>query len=144
VDVLVVNGPNLNLLGTREPEVYGSQTLADVEVHLKEVAAELGVAVRFVQSNSEGAIVDALHGARASAGAVVINPGAFAHYSYAIRDAVVAVGLPTIEIHISNVHAREPFRHTSVIAPVAAGFVCGLGTYGYEVALRAAVRAAGG
>jgi 3-dehydroquinate dehydratase-2 len=138
--VLVVNGPNLNLLGTREPGIYGSETLADVERRVRRRAAELGCAVDFRQSNLEGEIVGWLQEAPARYGAVVLNPGAFAHYSYAIRDAVVGAGVRLVEVHITNIHAREEFRHRSVIAPVAAGMISGLGTFGYELALEAAVR----
>jgi 3-dehydroquinate dehydratase-2 len=138
--VLVINGPNLNLLGTREPGIYGSETLADVERRVRRRAAELGCTVEFRQSNVEGEIVGWLQEAPARHGAVVLNPGAFAHYSYAIRDAVAGAGVRLIEVHISNIHAREEFRHRSVIAPVAAGMISGLGTFGYELALEAAAR----
>jgi 3-dehydroquinate dehydratase-2 len=136
--VLLLNGPNLNLLGRRDPAQYGSATLADVEAELKGLADHLGVQLECRQSNHEGVLVDAVQQAPEQGfDGIVINPGALAHYSYALRDAVDAVALPCVEIHISNVHAREPFRHTSVTAPVMAGFICGCGTAGYGLALRA-------
>lgn len=136
--VLLLNGPNLNLLGLRNPDVYGTTTLADLERMVIELGASLGVEVRTAQSNSEGGMVDHVHEARHIDG-LVINPGAYAHTSYAIRDAIEAVPVPCIEVHISNIHARETFRHTSVLSPVVDGFVCGCGVFGYELALRALV-----
>ncbi|GEC88797.1 MULTISPECIES: type II 3-dehydroquinate dehydratase [Brevibacillus] len=141
--VLVLNGPNLNLLGTREPDVYGRETLEDVVTILKGVMDELGGKLEHLQSNHEGVLIDAIHQARGVHDGILINPGAFTHYSYAIRDALASVALPTIEVHISNIHAREPFRHHSVIAPIAIGQVVGLGIDGYEWALRALVRKIG-
>lgn len=141
--VLVINGPNLNLLGTREPAIYGSETLADLERRLGRRAAELGCAIELRQSNVEGEIVGWLQGAPSRFAAVILNPGAFAHYSYAIRDAITAAGVRVVEVHISNIYAREEFRRRSVIAPVAAGMISGLGTLGYELALEAAVRLPG-
>jgi len=138
--ILVLNGPNLNLLGKREPGVYGSETLDDVLGKLAPVAGELGVELAHIQSNHEGVLIDAIHNAMGVHHGIVINPGAFTHYSYAIRDAFAAVKIPVVEVHISNVHAREEFRHHSVIAPIALGQVVGLGTDGYEWALRAIVR----
>lgn len=142
VKVLVIHGPNLNLLGTREPAVYGSATLADINGQLEALGRELGVAVECMQSNHEGAIIDAIHGARGRCGAILINPGAYTHYSIAIRDAIAAVDLPVVEVHLSNVHKREEFRHRSVIAPVAAGTIAGFGAQSYHLGLQAAARLA--
>ena len=136
--VLLLNRPNLNLLGEREPGVYGSQTLMSIEERVIQLGVELGVSVRCAQSNSEGELVGLVHGARYGQG-LIINPGAYAHYSYAIRDAVAAISIPCIEVHMSNVHAREEFRHTSVFAPVVDGFICGCASFGYELALRALI-----
>ncbi|MFD2371913.1 type II 3-dehydroquinate dehydratase [Brevibacillus sp. GCM10020057] len=138
--VLLLNGPNLNLLGTREPEVYGSETLEDLVTNLGKVMEELGGKLEHLQSNHEGVLIDAIHRAKGVHDGILINPGAFTHYSYALRDAFASVALPVIEIHISNIHAREEFRHHSVIAPVVIGQVVGLGLDGYEWALRALVR----
>jgi 3-dehydroquinate dehydratase II len=135
--VLVLHGPNLNLLGEREPEIYGTQRLAEINDTIAAGAKDLGLEVRCEQHNSEGAIIDALHAARKSYAAVVINPGAYAHYSYAIRDAVAAIGIPVIEVHLSNIAARDAFRHTSVTAAACRGVVSGLGASGYVLALRA-------
>jgi 3-dehydroquinate dehydratase II len=134
--VLLLNGPNLNLLGERDPARYGSTSLADVEARFRELAAELGAEVVCAQSNHEGVLVDRVHEARAMDG-IVCNPGAYAHYGYALRDAVAAVDVPYVEVHISNIYAREAFRHTSVTAPLADGYIAGCGVLGYELALRA-------
>lgn len=134
---LILHGPNLNLLGTREPEVYGKTTFDDLNRRLKEFARDLGVEIRIIQSNSEGQLIDAIHDAMTWADGIVINPGAYTHYSYAIRDALAAVRLPAIEVHVSNVHAREEWRRHSVVAPVCVGQIIGLGPRGYQIALEA-------
>lgn len=131
--ILILNGPNLNLLGEREPEVYGTTTLADIEFALGRRAAELGVEVEFFQSNSEGALIDRLHGCRTVVDGVVFNPGAYTHYSYALRDAVAAIAPPVVEVHLSDISAREEFRRTSVIEPVCLDQVSGLGIGSYLV-----------
>lgn len=138
--IVVINGPNLNLLGVREPAVYGRDTLADVERSLGAVARELSVEVEFIQHNGEGQLIDAIHGLRGKANGAIVNAGAYAHSSLAIRDALVGVTLPFVELHITNVYAREPERRHSMLAPAAIGVICGLGTYGYELALRGLVR----
>jgi 3-dehydroquinate dehydratase-2 len=135
--LLVVHGPNLNLLGEREPDVYGAQTLAQLNENIAAEARGLGLDVRCEQYNGEGQIIDALHAARSSCAGVVINPGAYAHYSYAIRDAIAAIGIPVVEVHLSNIAARETFRRTSVTAAACRGVVSGLGSAGYLLALRA-------
>ena len=137
--VLLLNGPNLNLLGTRDPDQYGTTPLAEAEARVVALGEELGVEVVCAQRNGEGDLVDLIHGARDWAG-VVMNPGAYAHYSIALRDAVDAVEVPVVEVHISNVYAREAFRHSSVTAPVAAGYIAGCGVLGYELGLRAALQ----
>lgn len=129
--VLVLNGPNLNLLGTREPSIYGRATLADVERLCRERAAGHGLATEFLQSNHEGALIDALHAARDSAIGCVFNPGGYTHTSVAIHDAIKATEIPTVEVHISNPHAREPFRHRSYVSPVAVAVIAGAGVAGY-------------
>ena len=136
---LVIHGPNLNLLGTREPAVYGSDSLQDINQRLESWADKAGIGLRIIQSNHEGEIIDAIHQAREWAAGIVINPGAYTHYSYAIRDAIAGVALPTIEVHLSNIHAREGFRRRSVIAAVCRGQICGLGWLGYRLALEALV-----
>lgn len=137
--ILVIHGPNLNLLGTREPDVYGTRSLDEINDQIRILAQELSVEVRIVQSNHEGALVDAIQEARASAHGIVLNPGALTHYSLAIRDAIAAADLPTVEVHLSNVYAREPFRHQSVIAPVCAGQISGFGVESYLLGLTAVV-----
>ncbi|MCX7715132.1 MAG: type II 3-dehydroquinate dehydratase [Clostridia bacterium] len=135
--ILVINGPNLNLLGMREPGVYGSGTLNDLICEIRKKADKLGIEVDFFQNNIEGEIINAIHSALGKFDGIIINPGAYTHYSYAIRDAISAVNLPCIEVHISNIHKREEFRHVSVIAPVCVGQICGLGKTGYLLALEA-------
>jgi 3-dehydroquinate dehydratase-2 len=138
--ILVANGPNLRLLGTRKPEVYGRETLGGIERRLQKVASELGVGLEFIQSDIEGEIVSAVGSAPANGfDGIVINPAAYTHTSVAIRDALEAAGLPAVEVHISNIYKREEFRHKSLTAPVCTGVICGLGTDGYEWALRALV-----
>ena len=137
--ILVLNGPNLNLLGIREPAVYGSQTLKDIEDTLASRAQGLGHSIAFLQSNAEYALIDRIHLAfREGVDFILINPGAFTHTSIALRDALLATRIPFIEVHLSNVHAREPFRKTSYLSDIAKGVICGLGALGYELALQAA------
>ena len=135
--ILVLHGPNFNLLGLREPEIYGNQTLAEIDQKLIALGLELGMDVHCLQTNHEGALIDALHEARAWASAVIINPGAYTHTSVALRDAIAAISLPVIEVHLSNIHAREEFRRHSMIAPVCLGSIIGLGWHSYALALRA-------
>lgn len=135
--ILVLHGPNLNLLGTREVDVYGTESLAAINASLRERAERYGLILEILQSNHEGELIDAIHKAREWAAGIIINPGGYTHTSVALRDAIAAVEIPTVEVHISNVYAREPFRHTSLIAPVAWGQIAGLGALGYLLALDA-------
>lgn len=141
--VLVLSGPNLNLLGTREPEIYGSTTLEDHVAAATRVAESHGLDVRHVQSNHEGVMVDAVHKARDDCAGIIINPGAFTHYAWAIHDALAAFPGPVVEVHLSNTQSREPWRHTSVVSPVATATISGLGGYGYVVATEALARMLG-
>jgi 3-dehydroquinate dehydratase II len=136
-NILVLHGPNLDLLGVREPDVYGSVTLAEINRQLQQAAAARGATLRIEQSNHEGVLIDAIHAARGWADGIIFNPGAFTHYSFALRDAVAAAGVSTVEVHLSNVYAREPFRHTSVIAPVCLGQISGFGVRSYLLGLAA-------
>ncbi len=138
--VLVIHGPNLNLLGEREPEIYGSKSLADIDAEIAQAARTLDIEVSCVQYSGEGAIVDALHSARTTVDVVLINPGAYTHYSYAIADAVSAIRIPVIEVHLSNIAAREAFRSHSVVAPVCRGTVAGFGADSYVAALHVAAK----
>lgn len=138
--ILVLNGPSLNLLGEREPDIYGADTLGDVEKMCRERASELGHDVDFRQTNDEGQLIDWLQEARTGADGVVLNPAGLSHYSIALRDAVAACEMPVVEVHISNIYAREPFRQKSVISGVATGVISGLGTHGYLLALEAVAR----
>ena len=137
--ILVLHGQNLNLLGTREPEIYGSTTLDDINEMIAERAAEVGIETAFYQSNHEGDLVDAIQQANHKFDFIIFNAAAFTHYSIAIRDAIAAIDVPVIEVHISNIHQREEFRHTSVLAPVAMGQICGLGVESYLAALEAII-----
>lgn len=138
--IVVLHGPNLNLLGTREPEVYGHETLSDLNARVADLAAELGVNVDFFQSNHEGELIDRIHrSAGEKVAGMLINPGGLTHTSVALRDAIAATGIPTLEVHLSNIHAREEFRQHSYVAPVVLGQICGLGAKGYCLALRGLV-----
>lgn len=137
--ILLLNGPNLNLLGTREPEKYGSTTLAEIINELENQASALNITLSHLQSSAESLLIDRVHQARGNTDFILINPAAFTHTSVALRDALLAVQIPFIEIHLSNVHAREPFRHHSYFSDVAIGVICGLGANGYTFALQAAV-----
>ena len=138
--VLVLHGPNLNMLGIREPGVYGSVTLEAINQNLNQLAKQHAMELEIVQSNHEGELIDQIHRAFGVKDGIVINPGAFTHYSYAIRDALSSVSLPTIEVHLSNIHSRESFRHQSVIAPIVIGQIAGFGAYSYELGLLALVQ----
>jgi len=135
--ILILNGPNLNLLGTRQPEVYGRTTLADIEAMCRDHAEAHGFGLEFRQSNHEGALIDAIHAARGTQNGIILNAGAYTHSSIALMDALSSVELPAIELHLSNIHARESFRHRSHIARVALGVICGFGAHGYLLALEA-------
>jgi 3-dehydroquinate dehydratase-2 len=137
--ILLIHGPNLNLLGKRSPEIYGTSGLDEINARMKKIAEENGAELRVFQSNSEGALIDAIHDADNWADGIVINPGAYAHYSYAIRDALASIRLPAIEVHLSNIYAREEFRHHSVISPVVAGCISGLGWRSYACGIQAMI-----
>ena len=137
--VLVLNGPNLNMLGTRQPEIYGRETLAEIEALCRETARGLGAEMTFRQSNHEGVLIDWIHEARETQDAIVINPAGLTHTSLSLMDALIACELPVIELHLSNPHRREAFRHDSYVSKVAAGVICGLGSHGYTLAIEAAV-----
>lgn len=135
----ILNGPNLNMLGTRQPEVYGSTSLEDIEKLCMEKARSLGVEIRFSQTNHEGELVESIHASRGAVSGIILNAGAYTHTSVAIHDALASVELPCIEVHLSNIHAREPFRHKSFISPVASGLICGFGAASYVLAMDALV-----
>ena len=135
--ILILNGPNLNLLGTRQPEIYGRETLADVERDCKKRGEELGLTVEFRQSNSEGQLVDWIHEARGKMAGIILNAGAYTHTSIAIMDAISSCEIDVFEVHLSNIHKRESFRHLSYVSKVAVGMLCGFGTFGYQMALEA-------
>ena len=137
--ILVLNGPNLNMTGIREPSVYGANTLDDINTALSDAAASLGIQIDFFQSNHEGDLIDCIHQAYGNFDGIIFNAGAFTHYSYAIRDAIASVNVPTVEVHMSNVARREEFRHVSVIAPVCIGSIAGFGSFSYHLALAALI-----
>lgn len=140
ISLFVLNGPNLNLLGTRQPEVYGHTTLEQINDMCRDLAREMGVNIAFAQSNVEGVLIDHIHNARDVHDGIIFNAGAYTHTSIALHDAIRSVGLPVIELHLSNIHAREEFRHRSLIAPVAVGQICGFGAFGYSLAMRAMIQ----
>ncbi len=140
ISILILNGPNLNLLGTRQPDIYGSATLSDIEAACRARAVKMGVEIAFAQSNCEGVLIDHIHEARGRHDGIILNAGAYTHTSIALMDAIASVGLPVIELHLTNVHARETFRHVSHISRVALGLICGFGPVGYELALEALAR----
>ena len=142
MNILIINGPNLNLLGLREPNIYGAKTLSDINKHLDQIAIQLNITIAHFQSNHEGAIVDKIHEARNNVDYIIINAGALTHTSVAIRDALIGVAIPFVEVHISNVHARESFRHHSYLSDKAVGVIVGLGTFGYQAALQFVARQA--
>lgn len=137
--ILLLNGPNLNMLGKREPHLYGSQTLAEIEQHLQHTAAQHNIALEYFQANGEQPLIERIHQAFGQVDFILINPAAFTHTSVALRDALLAVAIPFVEIHLSNVHAREPFRHHSYLSDIAKGVICGLGAKGYDYALDYAI-----
>jgi 3-dehydroquinate dehydratase-2 len=139
VRIAVLNGPNLNLLGTREPAIYGTTTLSEIEARLRGLGSELGVEIECVQRNGEGELIDAVHALRGRAAGAIVNAGAYSHTSLALRDAFAAVQVPFVEVHVTNVHAREPERRHSALAPGATAVLAGFGAYGYELALRGLV-----
>ena len=139
MDLLLINGPNLNLVGKREPTIYGSQTLEDIQEQLLTLATELGTKLRFFQSNSEGEMIDCIHNSAGSIDGILINAGAYTHTSIALRDALLGVGIPYVEVHLSNIYSREEFRHKSFLSDKALGMVCGFGANSYQLALQGIV-----